>query len=287
LIRIWDLATGKLLHTLEGHGGPVTALAFAANGKTLASGSADKEVRLWNAQEGKLEHTITSHTNTVTTFSWSSRSLATGASDNQVLLVNPLTGAVQKQLNIFHPLLSVAWSADGKGLATGTTDLSAIVWDPGSGTAIKRYDRPGSPRTVTAVAFSPTQPILAAGRGNHTLQLWDLRTDKAAVDVKTMAPVHTVAWTSDGRTVVAGTTDRTVRSWEAASGALISTLVGSGPRITTISGEGHYRVLPTDADPDIVYVVQTFGGQETLSPADFLMKYRFKNQPIQAKFPGG
>ncbi|WP_050514894.1 hypothetical protein [Streptomyces rimosus] len=47
-VRIWDVATGKKRTTLPGHIGPVTAVAFSLDGKTLASGSADGRLQLWD-----------------------------------------------------------------------------------------------------------------------------------------------------------------------------------------------------------------------------------------------
>jgi RNA polymerase sigma factor (sigma-70 family) len=51
-IRLWDVETGKETRKIQGHKGGILALAFSANGKTLASGSADKTVRLWQVSTG-------------------------------------------------------------------------------------------------------------------------------------------------------------------------------------------------------------------------------------------
>src|ERR1043166_6733957 len=46
-IKIWDIKTGELLPTLEGHAGEVLSIAYSPNGRTLASGGADRSLRLW------------------------------------------------------------------------------------------------------------------------------------------------------------------------------------------------------------------------------------------------
>ncbi len=47
-IKLWDVKTGKEIHTFEGHDGPVRSVNFSPNGKTLVSGSDDKTIKLWN-----------------------------------------------------------------------------------------------------------------------------------------------------------------------------------------------------------------------------------------------
>ena len=81
-IQVWDAASGKVLHSLDGHTDAVNALAWApASGGILASGSNDKTVRLWNAKTGQAGKTM---------------------SDN---------GATE--------VYSLAWSLDGKTLVSG------------------------------------------------------------------------------------------------------------------------------------------------------------------------
>jgi WD40 repeat protein len=52
-VRIYSWPHGKLLHTFTGHRGPITALCFAPDGKTLASGSLDTTILLWDLEKVK------------------------------------------------------------------------------------------------------------------------------------------------------------------------------------------------------------------------------------------
>jgi transducin (beta)-like 1 len=56
-IKLWDVDTGKCLHTLEGHTDPVYSVAFSPDGKYLASGSFDKHLHIWNVKDGSLVRT--------------------------------------------------------------------------------------------------------------------------------------------------------------------------------------------------------------------------------------
>src|SRR5262249_51217880 len=51
--RLWDVATGRPLRVLQGHGGAVNCLAYFPDGRTLASGGGDGTIRLWNVSDGR------------------------------------------------------------------------------------------------------------------------------------------------------------------------------------------------------------------------------------------
>ena len=84
-VRLWDVATGNLIDTLQGGGNSV---AFSPDGGTLASGSRDNTVHLWGVSTEEIINTLTGHTATVRSvaFSPDGRTLASGSADGTVLL---------------------------------------------------------------------------------------------------------------------------------------------------------------------------------------------------------
>ncbi|KAL8494523.1 hypothetical protein ACS0TY_025364 [Phlomoides rotata] len=60
-IKLWDVDTGNLLHSLTGHREPVYSVAFSPNGEYLASGSLDKCLHVWSVKEAKIVKTFTGH----------------------------------------------------------------------------------------------------------------------------------------------------------------------------------------------------------------------------------
>jgi WD40 repeat protein len=57
-VKLWDAGSGAVLHTLEGHSGPVYAVAFSQDGKVLVSASVDRTFKLWDAGSGAALQTL-------------------------------------------------------------------------------------------------------------------------------------------------------------------------------------------------------------------------------------
>ncbi len=64
-VKLWEVTSGKLLHTLEGHEDAVLSVAFDPSGRMLASGSDDNTVKVWEVASGKLLRTLEGHTDEV------------------------------------------------------------------------------------------------------------------------------------------------------------------------------------------------------------------------------
>jgi WD40 repeat protein len=281
-IHLFEIATGNVLSTLKGHSAAVTCVAWSQNGKTLASCSDDKSVRIWDAPTGKLEYTLEGHTGSVAAVNWFAKTLASAGADSQAILWNAGSGQKIKSLALKNPVESLARTEDGKYLATGDRGSNITLWDVATGVSLNHLERVGNPPGVSALAWSPKLPLIASGRANHKIQLWDTRNGKLTHDISALAPVISLSWAGGGSVVVAGTDDRCLRSWDATNGNLLATIVGDQNRLLIINAEGHYQAV-SDSDPELVFVAQTELGQQTYSPKEFTSKFGWKNAS-QVKF---
>jgi WD40 repeat protein len=183
-IKLWDVITGKEIRTLKGHSFAVLSLAFAADGKTLASGSADGTVKLWDVATGKELRTFKGGTEFVTsvTFIADAKTLVSGHGgvDNQG---KPIAGEVKlwdvatgKELQTLKGhkagVFSVAITADGKMLASGSGDGTVKLWDVSAG--MELCSLKGHTGAVYSVAFTADGKTLASGSADQLVKLWDV-----------------------------------------------------------------------------------------------------------------
>ncbi|MFD7554633.1 helix-turn-helix domain-containing protein [Streptomyces sp. NPDC059835] len=279
-------ARGALLSTqsqpfiarLGGHTGPVNAVAFAPDGRTLATAGADGTVRL-RATAG--HRTLASFTAPgrvrAVAFSPDGRTLAATSTDGPARLWDV---AGRRTAAVFPASTSgaraVAFAPDGRTLAVAGPDGTIRLWattydgaDDAAGEAVgdRAGDAAGDAAAggasgerravasleghtgrVNALAYAPDGRTLVSAGADRTVRLWDpVEARPLAVLAGHTDEVLGAAFAPDGRTVASGGVDRTVRLWDVAGRRTTATLTGSSddvngvaytPDGTTVVGAG-------------------------------------------------
>jgi WD40 repeat protein len=193
-----DLPPGAVLRLGSGrflHGGEIRALAFAPNGKLLASASANRQdptIRLWDVQTGREAMTLKGHKGMVAHLAFlpggdakAPAILVSGGGDSTIRFWNVKTGAELPQvINHPGPVAALAISPDGKKIATGSASAKQVfLWDTTSGNELRRWE--AHEHGVVGLCFGSLGKTLASAGGimrtlrgggprdDKTLALWD------------------------------------------------------------------------------------------------------------------
>ncbi|MFP6692682.1 MAG: WD40 repeat domain-containing protein, partial [Pirellulales bacterium] len=201
IVRVWDVATGRELERFTGHTMPVLDVAFAADGKTVASSSADKSVRLSTPGATRVTVADEKHVNALSLTADGTK-LVTGGADKLAKVWDVATGKKLLDLPGSAAALSdVAIRGDGGQVAAASADMHLHVWQLEEGGPKASKINLASP--LHSVAFSADGAKLIAATADNHLRTYNSATGQLLEDITAAAPATTIAIAPDASSVVA------------------------------------------------------------------------------------
>jgi WD40 repeat protein/serine/threonine protein kinase len=259
-VKIWDMATGQPVYSLRGHMGGAFTVAFAPEGRRLASGGVyDGLVKIWDVEAGKEALSLRGHSDSLlgVVFSPDGRQLYSAGTDHTVRAwdATPLGEGDRPELRTLRghtgQITSVAFSPDNRCLVSGSMDRTMKVWDALTGREIRTLTGHAGP--VRGLAFRPDGRQLASANGGPAeVKLWDTQTwreiPSPGLKCDSFGGFLGVAFRSDGRRLAAAWDG--VVLWDTATGTQIRILsapqafvhigvaFGPGDRLASSTVEG-------------------------------------------------
>lgn len=192
-VKVWDLASLKVVRELVGHDCPVYCCSLSPDSKTAISGDMDGVLKVWNLSGGEEIGSLEGHTQCI---------------------------------------MSASFSHDGCRALTSSADKTIVHWDmtkddEGRVGGIKMHVLTGHKSVVNRAVFIPEGTMAISASSDNTLKLWNLTTGK---ETRTLLG-HTDAVLScdvspDGELIASGSQDVTVRVWMLQTGKEVQTLSG-------------------------------------------------------------
>jgi WD40 repeat protein len=209
-LQVWDLQSRKRIgDSWRDEESGVNTIALSLDGKKVASGSNDGAVRLWDVDTEKVIAKWTGHKGRIS---------------------------------------SMCWNRGGRAVSGSYNDGTVRVWDVESGKTVLEIETGFS--NVNTIIYSPDSTMIATGgHSREYLKIWDAKTGTLVANLKGHTQqVNCLAWTADRKTLISGSMDGSIRTWNTTTWQQIAVLTAhTGSNVYGIAISPNGRILASAA----------------------------------------
>ena len=281
-VHVWKPGTGESLWTYHEHKhwlnkanvqATIYTLAWAPEGRYIASAGTGANVYVWNASTGQTVHIYKDHSRLwpiVFTLAWDpdgtriASACSSASLDKRIHIWKVATTEAVTYYDASYGLTphfsvsSLAWSPDGMKLAAACGDKTIRLWETETGRLVSKYSYRSD--AVYQLAWSPDSRYLASAHADQVICIWDRANGS---NCKTWYghtdSVRSVAWSPDGKYLASASNDRTVCLWAVETGTKVFTYRGHSDWTTSVAWSFDGTRIASASNDKTVHIWQAFG----------------------------
>ena len=255
-VSLWDIRNGYCIGSLNYILDPDCCLSWSPDGNILASAGLDNfasKFLLYRPDKSELDDSESK------IILWNTEGLSEHRPRENMFRcsdIEPRSFKGQSFIGHMGIILDLAWSQDGKILASSSSDRTIRLWESETGQILYIFE--GHTGDIYSIAWSPDGKRLCSGSSDMSVRLWNTRTGREIwISTGHRGGVTCVAWSPDGSYVVSGSEDCTIRIWHPENGKQMHVLEGHTDKISSISFVDYGRYICTHARDGGVILWQT------------------------------
>jgi GTPase SAR1 family protein len=215
-VVIWEVATGRIRHTLHGHSDAVFTVSWSPGG-LLSSADMRGRILIWDLGANISPKEFFGHSGGITSVDWSpdGRYLVSGGADGTINIWDVASKCIERSIRVSSTVLKLLWASDGSVIASASDDCVVMIWDSATVRPIAYLE--GHTASVNDLSFSFDSRLLASRSIDGEVRIWRcdqwLRIEKFNLGSSSIKPPGLHFHPAELVLATLGERDRAVEVW--------------------------------------------------------------------------